>query len=451
MSDATETSALCIAPTTAVEGEGVVLMAGTVVDEWTIVRNLGEGGFATVYEAHRTDDPDVRVAIKVLSLAMSLQRNMVSRFDREVQVVLRIKHPSIVEIFNTGMLPDGRPYYTMELLKGQTLRALLGEGKRYSPAEMLELVTPLCHAVAAAHAAGIIHRDVKAQNIMVLPGPDGRLTSKLLDFGIAKILEPEPGERGLTEYGDRLGSAGSMAPEQVLGIHVDARTDIYALGVLFYALLTGQVPFTGKPQDVRRAHLEVPAPRPSRLVPVPPELDAVVQRCMAKSPDARFASVELVLEALRQAVEGSQETTGVEQMGVGLFFQAAMRPDIEVDDVLLDELALVLEQVESQLSAGGLSVAFRTANSVLGVHALASAHAQTEVERLRQVASALLQSLNESGSGARFRLSAVVHRAGLSLGTQGDAVGGELLQTNLWVPGDVAEGVVVTAEARQSA
>src|SRR4029077_12427767 len=164
------------------------------------------------------------------------------------------------------------------------------------------------------------HRDLKASNIFMM-NVGGTRTVKLLDFGIAKLLHPDAGagEGGLTVVGTRLGTSYTMAPEQIRGDGVDARTDIYALGVVLYHLVTGQYPFRAETMtEIERQHLESPPPRPSQVAPVPPALDAVVLRCMEKTAERRFPSVKAFLEALRAAVGNKAVAPAVTARGTAI-------------------------------------------------------------------------------------------------------------------------------------
>src|SRR6266478_5793915 len=167
---------------------------------------------------------------------------MVERFVREARVVNRIRHPNIVDIYEFGELDDKRPYFVMELLEGTSLASIVERRGRLSPAQALSYLEPVCDALRAAHAAGVVHRDLKASNVAVVKEGDPPRV-KLLDFGIAKLVRTAPGERGLTAVGQRIGTPYAMAPEQIRGGAIDARVDIYALGVLLYQLLTGRYPF----------------------------------------------------------------------------------------------------------------------------------------------------------------------------------------------------------------
>src|SRR5260370_4461204 len=205
---------------------------GTNIGPYTVRSTIAAGGGGTVFLA---EDRILRrpVAIKVLRGAMAQSTVSVARFLREVRVVNMIRHPAIVEIHELGALPGGRPYFAMELLEGSDLRRLITQRGRFAPEEVLEIITPVCSALDAVHAAGIVHRDLKASNLNVTV-KDGRYIVKLLDFGSAKLLAPEPGGPGLTADGTRLVTATAIAPLQIRGEQVDSRSDVYPLRVLAY-------------------------------------------------------------------------------------------------------------------------------------------------------------------------------------------------------------------------
>src|SRR3954470_17415767 len=289
------------------------LKSGTIAGAYVLKKELASGGGGTVYEAqHRLLGR--RAAVKVLRRELAGSPQMIARFLREALAVNMIKHPNIVDIYEFGELPDGRPFYVMELLEGTDLRRVLQSRGRLSPGEVLEYLLPVCSALEAAHAHGVVHRDLKSSNIFVVDqGGAGQAANgggespprvvKLLDFGIAKLLHPDATEAGLTKVGTRLGTSYTMAPEQIRGDAIDERADIYALGVVLYHLLTGQYPFRADTMaDIERQHLEAPPPRRSQGAAVPPQLDAVVLRSMEKAPERRFPSAKAFAEALREAV-----------------------------------------------------------------------------------------------------------------------------------------------------
>ncbi len=204
------------------------LKPGTMAGAYVLKRELASGGGGTVYEAqHRILGR--RAAVKVLRRQLAASPQMNARFVQEARAVNMIKHPNIVDIFEFGELPDGRPFYVMELLEGIDLRSILTERGRFPPGEVLEILDPVCSALQAAHDHGIVHRDLKASNIFIGTAGDKRVV-KLLDFGIAKLMRPDAGEGGLTVVGTRLGTSYTMAPEQIRGDAIDPRTDVYALG-----------------------------------------------------------------------------------------------------------------------------------------------------------------------------------------------------------------------------
>src|SRR5574342_460173 len=285
------------------------LAPGACVGEYVVSALVARGGHGSVYAAeHRVLGRPA--AVKVMHRRFASSAEMVGRFVREARVVNRIRHPAIVDIYDLGTLPDGRPYCVMELLHGQNLWQLLRQRGRVAPSEALSLLTPVCAALQAAHDRGVVHRDVKASNVLV--GAGDPPVVKLLDFGIAKIADPA--EAGLTTAGERLGSTHSMAPEQIGAGPVDARTDVYALGILLYQLLTGRLPFHSEDAvELERLQLEAPPPLPSATAPASPALDAVVVRALEKAPARRFPSVQAFLAALRAAVVGEAAPASEEE------------------------------------------------------------------------------------------------------------------------------------------
>ncbi len=370
---------------------------------------------------------------------------MVERFAREVQVVGMLRHPNIVEIYEVGQLADRRPYFAMEYLSGRTLSAILDEEGRMSPAEALAVLEPVCAALIAAHDAGVIHRDVKASNIMV---DDVSGVVKLLDFGIAKLIGPQAGPIGLTSEGRQVGTLTIMAPEQLLGGPVDERIDIYALGVLLYRLLTGRLPFDGKNAlTLAQQHLEEPAPRPSHLIPVAPALDGLVLRCLEKRPERRYASVNEFVHALRHATLGGRRRpvlSDAPALGVGIYLDVRVRAEgDELDASACADQGTILDLAEEALLDEGFILAVVTGSSALGVRAL-----PTDPDHRRQARRAALMtaaSLHDKVSlrpdaDPRVHANLCVHVDDLTW-TRGNAPevsGGVLVRTDTWAPrGDV--------------
>ncbi len=346
----------------------------TIAGEYMLKRLIASGGHGSVYEAeHRILGR--RAAVKVLHAHLADQGEMLQRFVREARIVNQLRHPHVVDIYDFGMLGDGSPYYVMELLEGRTLSQLVQERGRMSAERALACLEPVCEALEAAHRAGVIHRDLKASNVMVLEeGEHPRV--KLLDFGIAKVLqvsEGQPAQAGLTQAGQRLGTAFAMAPEQLRGGPVHAATDVYALGVLLFQLLTGRYPFHSKDRmELERLHLEAPPPRPSDSAPVPPAVDGVVLRCLEKEAERRFSSSAAFLSALREAVQapGGAMHLSRAQPALALYAEVVVTETSQDEESVCVALAEVLDRLEQELRALGFLLALNTGTALLGIRLL---------------------------------------------------------------------------------
>jgi serine/threonine-protein kinase len=299
------------------------LVRGMMVGEYRIESKLGEGGMGCVYGAIH---PVIakRAAIKILHPEFSAKPDIVERFIQEARSVNQIGHPNIVDIFSFGALPDGRPYLAMEYLNGESLRTRLRR-RRLPMREVFDVVETISNALAAAHGAGIVHRDLKPDNIFLVEGTWGGARVKLLDFGVAKLLGDDKPIH--TRTGNLLGTPAYMSPEQARGRAVDHRTDIYALGALFFEMLTGALPFPAKnTADMLSSHLHTPPPSPrTRNSTVPPELDRLVLAMMAKDPNARptLSDVCGVIARLRGSgvmatIAASEAASGLAQQTPGV-------------------------------------------------------------------------------------------------------------------------------------
>jgi pSer/pThr/pTyr-binding forkhead associated (FHA) protein len=265
----------------------------TLAGRYELLECLGRGGMGSVWRAH---DPmlDRTVAVKILDarddLPPELRLQYVERFTREARAAARLVHPNIVGVFDMGVLEDRRPYLVMEHVAGHNLEAEVAAGP-VEPRRVAELGRQLAGALQCAHAAGIVHRDVKPANALV--GPDG--AARLMDFGIARLSEST-----LTERGQYLGSPRYSSPEQIAGEVVDARSDVFSLGLTLYVLLTGSYPFpTGSMSDTVRAIVRDELAPPSFLLPgLSMEWDRVLQRALAKDRADRYPEVSVLGEAL---------------------------------------------------------------------------------------------------------------------------------------------------------
>jgi len=253
-----------------------------------------------VYEA--TDDAGHRVAIKLLAAHLADDPALRRRFDAEITTLETLRHPGIVQLLAFGE-EDDQPYFVMELVPGQSLEQMIRGGRRFTWQETVAVALGVTRALKAAHDHGVIHRDLKPANLLVAAGDDPDDLGdrvKLADFGIAKLF----GGGSYTAHGNIVGTAEYMAPEQAAGGHVDHRVDIYALGLVMFAMLTGTPPFTGtQASEILRRQQHEPPPRiSSHVAGVPPDLDQLIDRLLSKSPTARPASA-LAVGRLLAAVE----------------------------------------------------------------------------------------------------------------------------------------------------
>ena len=243
-----------------------------------------------------------RAAIKVISPSLSVNASCVERFLEEARAVNRIGHPNIVDIFSFGALPDGRSYFVMEWLQGMTLGDRLFRAPLALP-ETCDILDQICDALEAAHEAGVVHRDLKPDNVFLVPVRGRRTLVKLLDFGIAKLMDKERPRASSTCPDFIMGTPEYISPEQARGSNVDHRTDLYALGVLAYEMLSGQVPFAAPSAiEIIEQHLHLPPPSLRRAVPrVAPDLERIVLGLLAKEPGDRpsLAQVRECLASLR--------------------------------------------------------------------------------------------------------------------------------------------------------
>ncbi len=263
---------------------------------------IGRGGMGAIYRATHVmlGKP---VAVKVISPDIEVTADIVTRFQREARAASQLDHPNIATVHDLGQLEDGTLYIAMELIPGEMLKAVIARDGPITPERIVRLLEQIASALAAAHRAGIVHRDLKPQNIMVVAGADGAEVAKLIDFGIAKTVGQS--ETQLTSTGLSLGTPHYMAPEQASGSSIDARTDIYSLGVILYEMLVGTVPFDdASTPAVLVKHLSEPPMRPSERRPdlaLSPALEAVALRCLEKDPDARFQTADEVMAELEAA------------------------------------------------------------------------------------------------------------------------------------------------------
>jgi len=269
---------------------GQRLMPGDMFAErYLILGRLGEGGMGVVYRATDSNLGEP-VALKMISSKIASDPVSLERFKREVILARRVTHRNACRIHDTGEF-RGIPFVSMELIEGKSLRAVLRDEHRLSLARGLPIARQILEGLSAAHEVGIVHRDLKPENIMIAEG--GRAV--IMDFGLSVAAD----SARLTKTGYILGSPHYMSPEQVRGGPVDARSDVYAMGVILFRIFTGELPFNGTRIEIYMAHLQHPPPRPSERAPeIQGPLEAIILRALEKQPDNRFASARELAKAL---------------------------------------------------------------------------------------------------------------------------------------------------------
>ncbi len=275
--------------------------AGDLIgDRYRLERPIGSGGMATVWRAvdARTG---AAVAVKLMHPRVQDDPDLLLRFRREADVVARLDHPCIVRLLDEDAGAEGGPYIVFELVDGITLKALIRERGALPPAEAASIASQVARGLELAHRSGVVHRDIKSHNILVTAGGVAMLT----DFGIARLLDGV--QDGLTRTGTVLGTSDYLAPEQAQGLGVDGRTDVYALGVVLYESLTGELPFPADtPMGVAMRQVRDPMPDPRDVQPdIPAYLAAIVLRACEKDPGARFPSALDMADALLAVPAGT--------------------------------------------------------------------------------------------------------------------------------------------------
>jgi tRNA A-37 threonylcarbamoyl transferase component Bud32 len=267
--------------------------------KYEIVEEVGHGGMATVYRA-RDRRLQRDVAVKIIHKHLRESPEIAARFEAEARAVAKLRHPNIVEVYDVSERDDPEKYLVVELMRGTTLRHILGEVPEMPPEVAAAIGIELGSALAHAHSAGVVHRDLKPENVLLEVEPAVRI--KLTDFGIAKVLDAQ----GVTSTGQVLGSPAHMAPEQIEGGEVDARADVFGLGVLLYECMVGHLPFEGNnPAQVLRRVLEGSyAPADRERPTVGARWSAILARALAKEADLRYPSADAMVTALGAELEG---------------------------------------------------------------------------------------------------------------------------------------------------
>jgi len=310
------------------------------VGRYRLIRQLGSGGMGAVHLAEHVAIQK-RVAVKILHEERTAEQAQKERFLNEARAIARVQHPNIIDVSDYGETEDGRVFFVMEYLQGEDLKSFMRRKHFVSWKDAAPILLQMCAGLGAAHAAGVIHRDLKPDNIFLIEHQGEANFVKVLDFGLAKMIN-DPKAKKLTRTGIIVGTPAFIAPEQVLGKTLDQRADIYGLGLIFYRMLCARLPFEAKSVvEMLRKHVkEIPAP-PSSLAPdadIPPALDDLVLRALAKNPEDRFPSMKAMGEALAAAESPSPKMTQP---------WTAVSPSITSDLALPGDSALVISSPQA--------------------------------------------------------------------------------------------------------
>jgi serine/threonine-protein kinase len=311
-----------------------VKVGDILAGKYRVERMLGHGGMGIVVAATHLDLQEL-FAIKMLHAEGMKSERSVQRFLREARAAIRLRSEHVARVFDVGRLDNGAPYMVMEHLAGSDLRALLEMRKKLPIHDVVSYILMACEGLAEAHAAGIVHRDLKPANLFLTRRADGSPCIKLLDFGISKMMTPGGDDMNMTRTRELLGSPLYMAPEQMRsGAVVDTRTDIWALGVILYKLITGKFPFFAKGMmEICAIVLERTPLPPSRLRPdLPHGLEQIILRCLSKDPNGRFQTVNELAAALEPYATPQPFESDAELISVLLLDRPVMEAQARVAD-----------------------------------------------------------------------------------------------------------------------
>jgi eukaryotic-like serine/threonine-protein kinase len=384
----------------------VELAPGTIVAGYRVGERIGAGGFGDVYAAAALDGDGAPLAIKVLRAELCQTPEALARFRREAEMLARVAHPGIVAIREVGACDDGRPFLVMDRLAGGDLDARLAARGRMTLAEALAVLEPLADALEAAHAAGVIHRDLKPSNVFLTDA--GGVV--LLDFGVAKLLDPAAGS--LTGSLVAVGTPSCMAPEQIAGGVITARTDVYGLASLAFQLVTGAPVFhDASPTVMQQLALYARRPRPSSKVAVPAAVDAAIVRGLDRDPARRHAGVRALVDELRAAIHAAPAAAPA---GVVLAVAVHATGDLVAVETALDHAV-------AQLRAAGFAVVVDGGDLVV---------LATDAARAPE-AAALAAACSAAAVTAGATLSLVFH------------VGAVADDTLAWLPDPIPPGITL--------
>ena len=351
--------------------------------KYRVEKVLGEGAMGVVVAAMHVHLGE-RVALKFLKPELAGNQEVVARFLREAQAAVRIKGEHIARVSDVGTLESGAPYMVMEYLIGSDLGAVIEKRGKLDIPHAVDCVIQACDALAEAHSLGIVHRDLKPSNLFLTARPDGSALVKVLDFGIAKLLNSDPTKPQLTANGAVIGSPVYMSPEQLLGKKtVDARSDVWQLGVILYELVSGECPFDGKSMADIMLAIGVHPAKPLRQVrpDAPAELEALIARCLEKDAAKRLPDVAALAEGLLPLATTRRAQVSVEHIVTLLRGSQAvaqlppMRAQFQSGPLLMDRVSgPPVAPVAASPSNSGVK-------NVGGAHAQSNPYARTLVSQ----------------------------------------------------------------------
>ncbi len=281
------------------------LVGTTYAGRFRIDGYIDSGVMGSVYRATQTDR-NRTVALKVINAELVEEQEIIARFHREMRVTAAIKHPNTVRVHQYGHTKNGELYLAMELLEGKSLDEVMLDEGPMKPERVANIAGQIASALGAAHAEKVVHRDLKPENIIVHQTPEVDTWVKVLDFGLAHVADPDnENDEQLTAYGARVGTPYYMAPEYVQTFELDHRSDLYALGILMYEMITGRPPFKGGPYEVLHKHVKEQVPPMASVyadLDCPPWLETLIMSLLSKNPDERPQSAGEVVSILSEHV-----------------------------------------------------------------------------------------------------------------------------------------------------
>jgi len=291
---------------------GDLLIGRLLAGRYRIIEKIGAGAMGAVYKAEDTTTRRL-AAIKLLAPSLMSNAEYVARFQREARMATRIAHPNAVSTFDAGATPDGFAYIAMEYLEGEPLSQIIKASAPVSLDRVVRIAWQAAAALNAGHELNVVHRDFKPDNVLICRQPDGSDHVKVLDFGVAKQTALDPHFQELTQAGYVIGTPQYLSPEQVKSEPTSARSDLYSLAIVVYEMLTGGLPFTGRSPQKQMFNRLLEEPMPLNVVnptlSLPPEVEMVLMKALARNPDERYASTIEFAQALGRATQSGFEQT----------------------------------------------------------------------------------------------------------------------------------------------